>query len=101
MKWANKGESRLAIRISEFESIETALTLKDKIQWAWIDCFTQFPLSEKNVGLIKSSGLKLCIVSPELQGRNADIEIPKMRNQIKALGLKINAVCTKRADLWQ
>lgn len=101
IKWANKGESRLAIRISEYESIETALNLKDKIQWAWIDCFTQFPLSEKNVGHIKSSGLKLCIVSPELQGRNAEIEIPKLRNQIKELDLKIDAVCTKRADLWQ
>jgi hypothetical protein len=101
IKWANKGERRLAIRVSEYESIETALNLRDKIQWAWIDCFTRFPLSEKNIDSIKSSGLKLCIVSPELQGRNADTEVPEMRNQIKALDLKIDAVCTKRVDLWQ
>lgn len=101
IKWANKGERRLAIRVSEYESIETALNLKDKIQWAWIDCFTHFPISEKNINLVKQSGLKLCIVSPELQGRNAEIEVPEMRNQIKALDLKIDAVCTKRVDLWQ
>ena len=33
IKTLNKGENRLALRVSEFESIETALNLKNKAQW--------------------------------------------------------------------
>ena len=36
-----------AVRISEFESIETALTLAGKVDWVWVDCFTHFPLLKK------------------------------------------------------
>jgi len=36
IKWSKLGERHCAVRVSEFESIETALTLAGKIDWVWI-----------------------------------------------------------------
>lgn len=101
IKWSNLGESRCAVRVSEFESIETAMTLAGKVNWVWVDCFTQFPLSEEDGQRLKSAGFKLCIVSPELQGRDADAEIPAMAALMRERHIHFDAVCTKRPDLWE
>jgi len=37
IKWAKLGEKRLAVRVSEYESIDTALTLQEKAEWIWVD----------------------------------------------------------------
>lgn len=37
VKWSKTGEHRCAVRVSEFESVETALALAGKVDWAWID----------------------------------------------------------------
>lgn len=101
VKWSNAGEHRCAVRVSEFESIETALTLANKVDWIWVDCFTKFPLSEEDAQRLKESGFKLCIVSPELQGRDADIEIPQLASLLRERNITADAVCTKRADIWE
>lgn len=100
-KWLKAGEHRCAVRVSEFESIETALTLAGKVDWVWVDCFTKFPLREEDAERLKNAGFKLCLVSPELHGRNAEIEIPALMSLLKARNIESNAVCTKRPDLWQ
>ena len=38
------GEKRCAVRLSEYESIDTVLSLKGKLNWVWIDFFTKLPL---------------------------------------------------------
>jgi hypothetical protein len=101
VKWASAGERRCAVRVSEFESIETALTLSGKIDWVWVDCFTHFSLSEIEAKQLKEAGFKLCIVSPELQGRDAVVEIPKLALLLKERHIKADAVCTKRPDIWE
>ena len=101
IKWANLGERRCSVRISEFESIETALALAGKIDWAWIDCFNYFPLTSKDAKLLHDSGFKLCLVSPELQGRSAEIEIPEMVGILQKLSIKPEAICTQKPDLWK
>lgn len=101
IKWSNKGERRCAVRVSEFESIETALTLAGKVDWVWVDCFTQFPLLEQDAKRLKDAGFKLCLVSPELQGRDAATEIPQLASLLKARNIVADAVCTKRPDLWE
>lgn len=101
IKWSEAGEHRCAVRVSEFESIETAMTLAGKIDWAWVDCFSHFPLSREDARRLKDSGLKLCLVSPELQGRNAKSEIPALAALLKEHGIQADAVCTKRPDLWE
>lgn len=101
VKWSNAGERRCAVRVSEFESIETALTLAGKVDWAWVDCFTQFPLASQDATTLKRAGFKLCVVSPELQGRDANVEIPNLISLLKKRNIVADAVCTKRTDLWE
>ena len=36
IKWASAGEHRCAVRVSEFESVETALTLTGRVDWVWV-----------------------------------------------------------------
>ncbi len=101
VKWSKAGEHRCAVRVSEFESIETALTLAGKVDWVWVDCFTRFPLSEHDARRLKDAGFKLCLVSPELQGRDANVEIPNLASLLKERNIVADAVCTKRPDLWE
>lgn len=101
VKWSEAGEHRCAIRVSEFESIETALTLTGKVDWVWVDCFTKFPLSEEDALRLKNAGFKLCLVSPELHGRNAGIEIPALVALLRTRNIESDAVCTKCPDLWE
>ena len=101
VKMAEGKEHRCAVRVSEFESIETALTLAGKVDWVWVDCFTKFSLNEEDALRLKNAGFKLCLVSPELQGRNAEIEIPALVSLLRARNIESDAVCTKRPDLWE
>lgn len=101
VKWATAGERRCAVRVSEFESIETALSLVGQVDWVWVDCFTHFPLSRDDADRLHGAGFKLCLVSPELQGRNAETEIPLLARQLDERNVIANAVCTKRPDLWE
>ena len=99
-KTALTGESRCAIRVSEYESIETVLTLSGKVDWVWVDCFSKFPINFKEFSQLKKCGFKLCIVSPELQGRNDYKHVLEFKNEIERQGIKGDAVCTKYVDLW-
>ena len=101
VKWSKAGEHRCAVRVSEFESIETALILAGKVDWVWVDCFTRFPLSEHDARSLKDAGFKLCLVSPELQGRDANVEIPHLVSLLKERNIAADAVCTKRPNLWE
>jgi hypothetical protein len=54
------------------------------------------PLLEEAYNALKKS-FKICIVSPELQGKDA-AEIAVYKEMLKSF--KINTVCTKMPDLW-
>ena len=101
VKWAKNGESNCAVRLSEFESIETVMSLENKVDWVWVDCFTYFPLDSFSAQRLQDAGFKLCLVSPELQGRKAESEIPRLRLLLEDNNIKTDAVCTKRPDLWE
>lgn len=101
VKWSKAGEHRCAVRVSEFEAIESALTLASRVDWVWVDCFTQFPLSGADALRLKNAGFKLCLVSPELQGRDAETEIPAFASLLRERNIDSDAVCTKRPDLWE
>ena len=101
IKLANKNEKNIAIRVSEFESLETAIKMKEKVNWIWLDCFKGFPLSREEVIKINNIGLKVCMVSPELHGfPRSEKDIFIFQKAIKEFGLNIDAVCTKFPDLW-
>lgn len=100
IKTVRTGESRVAIRYSEYESIETALSLAGKVDWVWVDCFTHLPLDAAAAEKFRAARIRTCIVSPELHGRDGHAEIPAMRAMLKASGVSPDAVCTKMPDLW-
>ena len=95
VKWAKAGERRCAVRVSEFESIESALTLAGKVDWVWVDCFTKFPLDNNSFRKI-SKHFKICLVSPELVGRKDEIKV--IKQQISKMN--IDAICTKFPHNW-
>ena len=101
VKYFRMGERRCAVRVSEFESIQTALMLAGKVEWVWVDCFTRFAFSRDDAFLLRKAGLKICLVSPELQGRDAELEIPKLIALLEERDIQADAVCTKRPDIWE
>lgn len=101
VKWAKAGERRCAVRVSEFESIETALTLAGQVDWVWVDCFNRFSLTSLDAQRLETAGFKLCLVSPELQGRNPETEIPALAELLRERAIVADAVCTKRTELWE
>lgn len=100
VKYAKLGLRNCAVRVSEYESIDTALSLAQSIDWCWIDCFTKFFLTSEIAGALQNAGLKLCLVSPELQGFDASIYIPQFKKIIVDENIYLDAVCTKHPKLW-
>jgi 2'-5' RNA ligase len=98
---SNEGEKNIAIRFSEYESIDSVLLMKNKVKWVWVDCFNNFPLNLENYKKIKDSGLKICLVSPELQKHNIE-RINEFKTIIYKNNFKIDAICTKiyNIDKW-
>jgi hypothetical protein len=101
VKWSKAGERRCAVRVSEFESIDTALTLAGKVDWVWVDCFTHFALRGTEAARLREAGFRLCLVSPELQGRPAEAGITQLAALLAERAIVADAVCTKRPDLWE
>ena len=100
LKTARAGERRCAVRVSEYESSDTALALAGLVDWIWVDCFTRFPLDGRQAGRLRDAGFRLCLVSPELQGRTDPQEVFDMRELLGRRGVHADAVCTKTPELW-
>jgi hypothetical protein len=89
----------LAVRFSEFEPIEYALSFKDKVKWVWVDCFTKMPLNKENYQKLKDANFKLCLVAPELQKHEIE-RTAQFQKILKKNNVKLDAVCTKKPELW-
>ena len=100
VKTIKSGETRCAIRISEFESIYSAYNLAGMIEWVWIDYFNTFPLNQSDFICLKKLGYKICIVSPEIQGKEK-YEINILKNLLIKNKIFPDAVCTRELDLWK
>jgi len=101
IKTALSGEKRCAARVSEYESIETAVALNAMVEWLWIDSFTRFPLKGKELKRLSEIGYKFCVVSPELLGREGKKEISALRSYFEAEAVSIDAVCTDLPSFWR
>ena len=100
IKTAGRGEKRCAVRVSEFESLDTALSLAGQVDWIWVDCFTIMPLTNSTARTLKEADFKLCFVSPELQGRLDPEHILEFKNDLVTKGIEPDAVCTKFLNIW-
>lgn len=100
IKTVKNGEKRTAVRVSEYESIETALRLSNLAEWIWLDYYGTFPLNEVEINKIKKANYKICLVSPELQGFSySDTE--NFKNEINNQNFIFDGVCTKFPQLWK
>ena len=100
IKTVLSGESRTALRVSEYESLETALKFKNKAKWIWVDFFSHFPLEIDDLNKLKNSNFKICLVSPELQGFNYEAAV-NFKNKLFKDKYIYDAVCTKFPELWK
>ena len=98
---SKNGEKNIALRVSELEGLDTVRNMAGKVQWIWVDCFSKIPIGKKEAEELKKLGYKLCFVSPELEGRDQDIEVYK--NQIDQENISFDAICTKSYNIkrWQ
>jgi hypothetical protein len=114
-KYAMLGLPKFAVRVSEFECVETALRLADylkqngrRIEWIWVDSFTGEPLAYEDAVRLREAGYKLCQVSPELHHVDDPVS---WRPRIEAFLAKLDKldlapfrpdmVCTKLPELWR
>ena len=95
------GEKNIALRYSEFEGLETIRLMREHIRWVWVDCFTGIPLTTEIFSEINSLGLRVCLVSPELQGRPQDVDLHV--NYFRDNRIKPHMVCAKlnKFEKWQ
>lgn len=96
-----KGVRNIALRLSEYEKMDTIIAMAGKLDWVWIDCFSKIPVKKNDLKWLKELGFQTCFVSPELQGRPEDLE--RYITQIKNEELYFDAICTKNynIDKWQ
>ena len=96
---SQQGEKNIALRVSEVEGLDTPRNMAGKDDWIWVDCFSKIPIGKKEADELKALGYKLCLVSPELEGRTENIEMYK--KQIEDMEIEIDAVCTKSYNIEQ
>jgi hypothetical protein len=90
----------VALRLSENEN---PIEINDlKIRWIWLDSFSgDWSFLGKHAEWLKKGGFKLCLVSPELQGRSPDEESFVVLEICEKTNLRIDAVCTKHPEMWE
>jgi hypothetical protein len=100
IRLGKEGERRLAVRFSEYESLATVEAMAPFVSWVWVDVFTQLPLTSFVEKFLRQRGLKLCLVSPELQGQQEKLVDYKIL--LAKRGVTIDAVCSKlyNRGLW-
>ncbi len=87
-------------RVSDFEPISTALSLKPG--WIWFDSHSgDWDYLLDAFIALENQNIKTCLVSPELQRVDSDIELNNLKNIINEKSINFDAVCTKLPHIWQ
>ncbi|MFC1478499.1 hypothetical protein ACFL57_03475 [Candidatus Margulisiibacteriota bacterium] len=94
---SSAGEKNIALRFSEYEGLDTILAMKNRINWVWVDCFTKLPINRENYKILKEAGFRLCLVSPELQDRDKELE--QYRDHLQNESIYFDAICTKSYNI--
>ena len=89
----------ICARVSDVESVETALNLN--VSWIWFDSHTgdwsYLPEVFKKLSTIS---VRKCLVSPELQRTNSESETMILKKIIQDSIINFDAVCTKLPEKW-
>jgi hypothetical protein len=94
---AKSGERKVALRYSEFEGLDTLKIMQGRVEWVWVDCFTKLPMDRELFLQLKKMNYNLCLVSPELQGRDEDIE--NYKKYLVSQEIVFDAICTKHYNV--
>ena len=95
---SKKLTKKFALRISDFESIETAYKMKNKIEWIWIDCFNNYNISLKEIKKLQNLKYKLCLVSPDLHKRKISLEDKFFFKKLNRNNIKLDMICAKNKN---
>ena len=86
-------------RISDIESVETAL--KINTGWVWLDSHSgNWDYLNEACLKLANTRIKKCFVSPELQRQNSEQELIELKALINKLSINFDAVCTKYPEKW-
>lgn len=98
---SEQGNTNLAVRFSEVEPIEFVLGMRNRAKWVWVDCFSKLPINKEIYKILKANRFKLCLVSPELQGREQDIK--PYKKYFQENNIIFDAICTKSYNIgrWE
>ena len=96
----NMHKTKVSIRYSEYEDLKKKDKLFNKIKWIWIDNFSEIKIDKKFYFFLKKKNVRICFVSPELVNKSREKEIKKIISFLKSKKFKIDAVCTKKPNLW-
>ena len=93
-----KGQKNIAVRFSEYESLDLTKYFLGKLNWVWIDTVTKLPININNAKIL--SKFKSCIVCPERWGRKKDIK--NYKKKLLKLKFKPTSVMTSLdcVDEW-
>ncbi len=102
IKTLKSGESKVAMRFSDHESFDNILKILNlkfpQPSWVWVDSFSGDWSHLSDLETIKSLGFKACLASPELHGRNLELELKVIKEFIE--NHPFEAVCTKLPEKW-
>jgi hypothetical protein len=95
-----QGFRDVACRLSEFESIESLKLQAPFAKWVWVDFFMEPKIRVGLFETLRSLGLKICLVSPELHSIDRSQEVRELREILLTQGVTPDAVCTKYPERW-
>jgi hypothetical protein len=101
VKTLRSGSTKTMVRFSEFESMETIVSLPMKPDWVWVDSFTGKWPNATDLVRLANLGHRFMLVSPELQGRDLVSEIDAITSHFVEAGVPIHGVCTKQPSMWE
>ena len=94
IKLIDQGVTKIAVRYSEVESIETCWNFRGLVDWIFVDNITHLPIDDESFARLRKH-FRLCIVSPELLNRP---EIEQTKMLIKSN--PVDAVLTDDISKW-
>jgi hypothetical protein len=97
-KLSDRGENRLAIRVSDLEGFAHVMHFQGKVNWVWLDAFSNLMFLEE--ALTALSKFKICAVSPELHVERSAEDVNRINNQLILKKGNMNAICTKLPQFW-
>jgi hypothetical protein len=90
----------ISVRVSDIESVQTALRLS--AGWIWFDSLTGgWEYLHEAFKLLPKSNVMKCLVSPELQRSSSESELLALKCLIGGSEMNFDAVCTKYPKKWE